>query len=124
MKLKRLTKFSKMVEHEEDEEFGFIDFQKVDVEKRPCRIVAVMKIPGLYQIIFSNQGSWFRAKELAYRINVLDAVSLPEELVKLSAPKMAPEMLLLEDSAEKDLETEVNVEREEREESKVKEVAE
>jgi hypothetical protein len=48
MKLTRLTKFSKMKQHQEDEEFVFIDFDKVDVGQRPCRIIAVMKIPGIY----------------------------------------------------------------------------
>ena len=54
MKLTRLTKFSKMREHEEDEKFIFIDFDKVDVGKKPCRIISIMKIPGIYKITFNN----------------------------------------------------------------------
>ena len=40
-----------------------------------------MKIPGIYQILFSNAASWFRGKDLAYRIVVLDPVSLEDEIV-------------------------------------------
>ena len=40
-----------------------------------------MKIPGVYQIVFSNAASWFRGKDLAYRIVVLDPVSLEDEVV-------------------------------------------
>ena len=70
-----------MKQHQEDEEFVFIDFDKVNVGQHPCRIIAVMKIPGVYQIVFSNAASWFRGKDLAYRIVVLDPVSLEDEVV-------------------------------------------
>jgi hypothetical protein len=43
-----------MREHEEDEVFDFIDFDKIDVGRKPCRIITVLKIPGIYKITFSN----------------------------------------------------------------------
>jgi len=87
-----------MRQHEEDEPFVFIDFDKVDVCKRPCRIITVMKIPGIYEVKFSNTSSWFRAKELAYRVLALEPESLGDlisEEVEINTMPVIEEMFIL-----------------------------
>jgi len=98
LKISRLTSFQKMREHEEDEPFIFVDFDKVDVCKRPCRIITVMKIPGIYEVTFSNVQSWFRGKELAYRVNVLEPKNILDMLaeeVQINKMPVIEEMFIL-----------------------------
>ena len=64
----RLLKFCPLVNEEGDKHF----YEIFNIEKTEgSKIILTVKNPGIYKIVFDNKYSWFNAKTIRYRINIM-----------------------------------------------------
>ena len=82
---KEILKKANMEEEEEvvtykDKFKQIAPVQKFQSDINPVKCCYLVKKPGIYKLLWSNEHSWFKTKKLRYRVQVLNLVSFTQLL--------------------------------------------